>query len=211
MPGANSKTILFVFLIAVVMIGCGKRAIIRQYYVIDFPVLSDSTQLAQPPLSDKICEVLPVRVSPAYAEKQIALRTDSHELKYYVYHFWAVKPENAFANLIENYLQSKRLFTLISSQLWKTHPDYEISTRIYHLEAVKVNKHLNAHLHLDIELTDTRNHQTVVVHSFDKYAPLPKRKVNLFAAVISQMLHRELDVFSQKIRAYLLSLPKMEK
>ncbi len=187
---------------------CGKRAVIRQHYIIEVPVEVDSTLLSKQPLSNEYCEILPIKVRPAYAKKRIAVRTGSHELAYYFYHEWAVRPENAFMNLVESYLQNQRFFAGVASHLWRQNPRYQLSVNVYQLEAIQERQRLLAHLHMDFILQDIVSRETVVFHTCDERRPLRERKINLLAETVSEILETELQKFGDKIRNYLREVPQ---
>ncbi|RMF60557.1 MAG: hypothetical protein D6748_03820 [Calditrichaeota bacterium] len=193
--------ILLVVLVGLT-VGCTKKAIVRQYYVIDFPVKIDSTS-SLPPLTQKICEIVPVRVAPVYTTNKIALRTRSHELTYFLYHVWAVKPDKAITHLMEKFFQAQHLFKEISSYLWKTQPDYELRTRVDRLELSEQKGRMFARVAMTLELYDLKTNQTVVYHVFDSSLPLQKKNINLFAAVVSSEIHHQLKEMATKMKLYL--------
>lgn len=194
---------LYLLGMALLALSCGSKTVIRQYYLIEFPVAADSAALARPPLSNGYCEIAPLEIAPAYAQKRIAVRIGSHELNYYQHHEWAVRPEEAVAAQLETYLRSRRLFATVSSRLGREAPQYELYTRIYQLEAVEERNRLATRLRLDWELYDRVSGERVVLHSFNESQTLPKRNLNLFAAALSGILKTELARFGDKIEAYL--------
>lgn len=189
--------------LALLALSCGSRTVTRQYYVIEFSVASDSAALARPPLSNGYCEIAPLEIAPAYAQKRIAVRIGTHELNYYQEHEWAVRPDDAIAAQVEDYLQSRRLFAMVSSRLGREVPQYELYTRIYQLEAVDQKNRLLAHLRLDWELYDRVSGERAVIHSFNRSQVLQKRNINLLAAAVSGILEAELTRLGDKIEAYL--------
>lgn len=189
--------------LALLGFSCGSRTVTRQYYVIEFPVARDSAALARTPLSSGYCEIAPLEIAPAYAQKRIAVRIGTHELNYYQEHEWAVRPDEAIAAQVEDYLQSRRLFTMVSSRLGRETPHYELYTRIHQLEAIDQKNRLLAHLRLDWELYDRVSGERVVLHSFNESQILQKRNINLLAAAVSGILKAELAHFGDKIEAYL--------
>lgn len=200
------KRIIFILpLLGLVLLafGCGSRTVTRQYYLIEFPTASDSAALSRAPFSSAYCEIAPLEIAPAYAQKRIAVRIGTHELNYYQEHEWAVRPDEAIAAQVEDYLQSRRLFARVSSRLERETPQYELYTRVSQLEAIDQKKRLLAHLRLDWELYDRVSGERAVLHSFNESRTLQKRNINLLAAAVSDMLKEELTRLGDKIEAYL--------
>lgn len=197
------RSFLLVTLFAIGLLSCGKKSIIREYYVIEFPVTIDSITVNQPPVYDGFCEILPIRIAPAYAGKRIAVRTESHRLNYYIQNEWAVQPEESITALLENYLQSRRLFSSISTRPFKVYPNFELYSHVHHLEAVEYQSRLKAHLHIDWELYDRNADHLVVFHTFETSRFLVRRDINLLATTVSNILEEELQKFADKIENYL--------
>jgi ABC-type uncharacterized transport system auxiliary subunit len=203
------KASILLFLATVIALSsCGKKSIVREYYIIEFPVQIDSAFIAQPPSNKTYCEILPIRIAPAYAQKRIVVRTGTHQLNYYLHHEWAVRPEEAISIQIENYLCSCKLFTDVSSRLFKVQPDFSLDIRIHHLEAVQEKQELVAHLHMTLELRDNAFDQPVVFHTFDERRTLAKKNINLLASSLSDILALELENFAGQIEQFLRTSQK---
>lgn len=203
------KTSIFlIFFITIMLFSCGKKSIVREYYIIEFPVAIDSTLAEQPSDSRTYCEILPVQIAPAYSQKRIAVRTGTHQINYYYNHEWAIRPEEAITIQIENYLQSRQLFSNVSSRLFRVRPDFSLYVRIHHLEAIQEKQKLLARLHMDLKLYDNTSDQPVVFHTFDTRETLARKNINLLASSLSDILRLELEKFAYKIERYLQSSQK---
>lgn len=203
------RSFLLIILFAIGLHSCGRKSIVREYYVIEFPVKIDSTTVNQPPLYNGFCEILPIQIAPAYAGTQIAVRTESHQLNYYVQNEWAVRPEESINALLESYLQSRRLFSNITSSPFRIYPNFELYSHVYHLEAVEDRNRLKAHLHIDWELYERNANHLAVFHSFDISRYLARRNINQLAITISNILEEELRKFADKIENYLQQTQKV--
>lgn len=186
-----------------ILIGCARRTIIREYYVLELPPAADSTEYSRPALVDGACNLLPIQVAAAYDQTRIAVRTASHQLNYYVYHEWAVNPGTAFTELAEDFLRRRHLFAEISTQIVFTAPAYRISGTVYHLEAMEEKGRLLAHLSAELRLMDNQAGKMAVQHSFDRTVRLPRKNINSLAANLSEIFQNELTTFAGKMRRYL--------
>lgn len=197
------------FLIALIacaaQVSCGRKTIEKNYYLLEFPIIADSTEFAHTPHTRDYCEILPPQVYPAFAQHRIAMRSGSHQVSYFISHEWAVRPDEAISNLIEGYVQSRGLFAGVASRVWPLQPQYQLRTRVQRLEAVQDDKKLTAHLHIDFELFHRITGRVVVSHSSDRYQPLDRKNMDLFALTISAMLAAELQVLADKIATYLIT------
>lgn len=173
---------------------------IATYYLIEIP---KGVELKNPlsPLSYAL-EVATVTINPAYATHQIALREDTHRIRYFTQHQWATRPELSITNLIAHYLRTLEVFRRIETRYWGEIPDYRIITTVHHIQIVEQGKRFEASLSVAFSLVRAKGEEAAVAsHSATVTRILPKRNVNLFADAISYLLVEELNVFTQKVQA----------
>lgn len=182
--------------------GCSKPTVIRKYYLIEPPELLKTSPPAPAKLSDKFCEILPVRISPAFGTHKIAVRVAPKEISYYVYHQWAVGPRDAITRFVELEMQAAGLFQRVGVELWKFNPEFKVISDVQYLEMAMDKKKAVAHLAMSLSLVREYDQVEVVTHRFDRYQPLHKRNLNLFSEAVSDMLHEELNQFAEKIRRW---------
>jgi len=180
--------------------GCGSQdSVVKKYYVLEQPEENsflDSTNLDQ---IDGFCIIKHVDVYPAFATRQIANRSDSHEITYYSYHEWAVRPSEVLTNMLVDYLNTRQVFRRAASRFWKVAPEYKIETTIFQLELEKTDGELAAHMHLQFKLIDNTTQNVITAYEADVSEKLRKKNINLFASVASKMFYTELQKFSEKM------------
>ena len=178
-----------------------------KYYVIETPdTLKLSLSPGQLPM-EGYCEIAPVDVYPAYATQSIAQRKGSHEIVYYSYHHWAVRPGESMTLLLEDYLSRASLFDGVSTRFWKIQPAYKLKTTVFQLEALRENEAMVAHLSLRFALVSTRDNESLVVHQANRKQSLPRKDLNLYAQTVSELFHEELGRFSKKMVEQLADNP----
>lgn len=198
------KKYYFLLLILIFFSACGKKSILRKYYILDFPVEPD-TVYAKTSLTDYVCEISTVKMPPAYGQHRIAVRQRSHEISYYHYHQWAMAPGEILTNLIEKKLQSSHIFISASRYMWRVIPNYQISTSVYQIEVMEIDDEYFAHLNMRLNLNDQADNIIAVTHQFDRIEPLEEADLNLFATLLSTILQEELTAFTGKIKTYFLN------
>ncbi len=193
---------LFIMLFSLLMMqACGKKVIIRKYYILDLPSVADTT-LNIKPLTIATCEILPVSVPPAYAQQRIAVRKRSHEIAYYQYHHWAISPSKILTNLLEKQLQSTSIFTRVATAPWSEIPDYQVSMTVYRLEADEQEDDFYARFDVRLELIENQNKNIVLSHQFNRSVFLEDRDLNLLASTLSGIFYEEVSIFSDKIKNF---------
>ncbi len=193
---------VWVGLLGMVLLGCGKKAVVHKYYLIELPGLPLHKEFQKPMRPEAVCEILPVTISSAFANRRIAIRKKNYEISYFVYHQWASPPAEIMTSLVEKFMLNAALFGEVSGEAWRSLPDYRIKGYVHQLEVRKEKGSFIAHLHMDLFLIDTEKRQAVVQYSFDRYQPLARKDLDEFAGAISNILKQGLLDFSKKIRAY---------
>lgn len=188
------------FLSGCLFMGCmSQKQPTSKYYVIERPDNIGVSTSHDQPVIDGHCEVAPVDVYPAFASQSIARRKESHEIVYYSYHHWAVRPGESMTMLLEDYMNHASLFEGVSTRFWKISPAYKLETKVFRLEALPENKEMFAHLSLRFTLLNTRDNEKLVVHHADRKERLTRKDLNLYAKTVGELFHEELDRFSEKI------------
>ena len=197
------RTIFAGISVVLLLLGCSRKTIEHKYYLIEPPeILPKSTEPIPEKFRDKFCVILPARISPQYNKHKIALRTGEKELSYYVYHQWAVAPREAFTRFVEMEIQNAHLFRRTGTEVWKYNPEYQISTDVSYLEVQLDGEKAIAHLAARLDLIRQYDQKSVVTHQFDRFQPLPRRNLDLFAVTISRIFHEELNQFITRIRKW---------
>lgn len=192
---------LTVLSFVVILTSCmSEKNIMRKYYTLETPAE------AYAPESDTLqaipgkCEIGRVNVNPVYEKDKIVNRNKSHEITYYMYHQWAVRPDDAIRELLLEYLQNRKLFDNISTRFAMSVPDYRLKTMVNDLEIIENGKSFSAHVNIGYILTKNTSDSVLVSHRADRIEPLKHKDMNLFAQAVSNILIEELEVFAEMLR-----------
>lgn len=195
--------VLFLFLFGLSFLQCGKRAILRKYYLLYDEDVSQEELPAESARLPFSVDIRDFRVSRAYNQTRIALRSQSHELNYYFYHHWAVRPSAAIADLVYSVIQKSGTFRRCSRG-YTFNPDYFITGQIDQIERLQKGKKAFAHITADFVLMDYRSELPALQHHLEQTVELENEKsMNSFAQTISEILHNETEIFIQKIVEFL--------
>ncbi len=176
-----------------------EKKIVRKYYTIEIPADQIPVPVDSISVINGNCEIDDVEVNLVYQRNQIVNRTSSHEVSYYIYHQWAIRPSDAIKEMIQEYLGSSGIFQSISTRYSRSIPDYRYWTSINNLELIEMNKSSLAHLNLEFRLIDNSNDQVILSHKADRVNPLKQKDINIFAIEVSNIICEELSIFSTMI------------
>lgn len=183
----------------IILTGCmSEQSVAKKHYVIDWP---ESAALIPVDSLHQIkgnCEIEAVRIPSLYERNQIINRSDSHELTFYQYHQWAVRPSVSILELMTQYMKQKNLFQSVSTRYSRAIPDYRLTAEVLNLEVVEKNKmQFSAHVHLVLGLVNNENDEQILRHEADRLIPMEEKDLNLFATVVSNTFINELETFTE--------------
>lgn len=202
------KSILFSTLgLMILLSGCmSEKAVITRHYTIEWADDRKEAAGENQWLIPGRCEIDQIEISPLYEKTQIVNRSDSHEISYYRYHQWAVRPAVAVMEVVRTYLEGAGIFENVSARYSRAIPDYHFTTTIRQLELIESKKEFLAHIHIEFSLVSNADGSILMEHRADRTTPLEKKELNLFAAAISDMLVSELRTFEYLFRSQLAEI-----
>ncbi len=197
----NRTGICFLLLfISLISSGClSRKSVPARYYNLEYPAdVEVNINNATEPL-DYSCLINPIEVYPAFAGSQIAIRENSHQIRYFSFNHWAVRPEQSFIYLMPEFLNGHDIFKTLYTPSLYTESDFTIETLVYHLELIEEGKEYHVHLNLKFSLNDNQTGEEILNHRADRKHLIEERNLNLFAAVVSEIFIEELGIFSNSI------------
>lgn len=190
----NSK-IALVFILFFFIAGCfSEQSAINRYYTIEHQYDYQSDSVNDHPKISGICELMPIEINSLYESNKIVNRSDSHEITYYKYHQWAVRPSVAIREMILLHLEESQLFDGISTRYLSKIPDYRFVTKLSKLEVIEEEDSFAAHLEIEFRIQN-KSGELLVNHFARRTEKLAEKDMNLFAGKVSNIIHEELDLF----------------
>lgn len=191
------KTIFLLMVSTLVLAGCrSNKPVTPSFFLVEYP--------SDPPETDTmkelpfVLELAEVKVNPAYASPQIAIREGEQELQYFAQNQWAVRPAQGFAGFIERYFADNRVFKQTQTRFWNLQPDYRLQTIVHNLEVLRDRRDFYARLHLEF-LLETADGELVERYVTDNRRLLESRDLNLFTVAVNNIFFEELNYFTGKI------------
>jgi len=191
-----------IFLLA----GCAQETVQRKFFLIEYPlVLKDSTLYVQQPFPYKVL-IRSLKLSRTYDKTSIVVRYSSHQINYYRYSLWAIRPQIMVSDLIARHFQEYRLFLKSEREFLDEKPDYEVVGQINAIEKFDNKLYTAAHLSIVLYLRRSSDFVPVVKHEFDRTEELSTFDMSIFAKRLSDILREENDKFIGKIIHYFNSM-----
>ena len=182
--------------------GCSAKIGVTRYFLLEYqPATTNAALKAAGTLPYRV-QVLTFKIPRSFDSIRIIARYSSHQINYYRYSLWAVRPQVAVADLLVQHINSYGLFRDCQREFLDERPDYEISGEILQIERFESEAYAAAHLRMSLVLTDYNSGDKLVEHAFDREVPVPSLDMTIFAKAVSDIVAAESEAFLEKVAAY---------
>lgn len=187
------------------LITCAPTRTETKYYLIDYSAPSSKDNKVVESVLPYKAQVSTLKIPRSFDSIRIIARFSSHQINYYRYSLWAVKPQIVIADLLAQHINAYNLFEKCQREYLEERPDFDISGEIMQIERFDSENYTAAHLRMAFEIHSIKNGQLLVHHEFDVTIPITAdqdRTMSLFAKAISDIVQRQTDLFIVKIADY---------
>lgn len=158
--------ILGVTAAVILLAGCFARVRENRYYLLDYVPTPSAERLQKGPYPFSL-RIKDFDVAEAYRRNNIVYRQSPHELRFYSYELWAVKPEYLVTDMVYRHFEAAKLFHDVARSLDMVEPEYVLSGQVTALEEYDNKDEWYAHLAMAMTLQNTRTRQVVWSKSWD--------------------------------------------
>jgi ABC-type uncharacterized transport system auxiliary subunit len=194
--------LFFIAVFILLFFACAQIQVQRKYYLLDYPgVALDSLMNNQESFPYKL-QVQTMKLNRAYDRTNIVVRFSAHQIDYYRYNLWAIKPQIITSDLINQQIQANRIFVKCEREFLDENPDYEIVGYINAIERFHNEAFNAAHLAMTLHLRRSDDFEIVLKHQFDRQEELSNPDMTYFAKRLGDILREEVDKFLPLVAAY---------
>jgi len=176
--------------------------LVTSYYLLEYQP-SQKNELLQldSPIPSRI-QVMNFKIPRSYDSIRIIARFSSHQINYYRYNLWAVRPQVAVADMLVQHINAYHLFKDCQREYLEERPDYEITGEINQIERFDSEEYSAAHLKMRLDFYEYDSKERVVTHQFDREVPIPTESMTIFAKAVSDIVEQETENFLVKVVEY---------
>lgn len=195
-----------IILLALILfgIGCVRHTLVTRYFLLEYkPSLTNQKLIFKEPIPYRV-QVRNFSIPRSYDSIRIIARFSSHQINYYRYSLWAVRPQIAIADQLVQHINAYSLFKDCQREFLDERPDYEITGEILQIERFESEGYTAAHLKMAFELYNWDNKDRLIRHEFDREIQLQTDNMTIFAKVISDLIDEEAENFLVKTVEYFM-------
>lgn len=194
------KTLPVILLLTLLLASCGgSKSVVNRFYVLEYPARVVEGMEEELLSIDGSCLIETPGMHSAFATHQIALREDTHEIKYFSFNEWANRPEQSLATIIWSFFQDFPVFGQGAVLQGSGEEKYALQTHVSRMEVVQQRNDFHARLNVEFLLVDRSTGATLAAHKASRQEVLAQRNLNLFASAISEIFVDELQLFTLEI------------
>ncbi|MCF7809906.1 ABC-type transport auxiliary lipoprotein family protein [bacterium] len=198
----KNKNYLIVLLLLVFIISCTRQVFVTKYYLLEYqPTAKNEKLLLEKPIPGRV-QVGNFNIPRSYDSIRIIARFSSHQINYYRYSLWAVRPQMAIADELVKHVNVYQIFLDCKREFLDSRPDYEITGQIHQIERFDSEGYSAAHLKMTFYFYNYESKDVLVSHSFDREVPITAGSMTIFAKVISDIAEEEVENFLIKVVEY---------
>jgi len=195
----KTKSYLLALLLIFFIIGCTKQVYVTKYYLLEYqPAAKNERLLLEKPIPGRV-QIRNFTIPRSYDSIRIIARFSSHQINYYRYSLWAVRPQIAIADELVKHINVYRIFRDCKREYLDDRPDYEITGNIHQIERYDSEGYSAAHLKMNFNFYDYDSKDVLVSYEFDREVPITAGSMTIFAKVISDIAEEEAENFLTKV------------
>jgi len=198
-------------LIALFLNGCFGKTPVNRYYLLDYVPTPTRTK-SGPALRPVTLRIKDLKVAEAYKRPELIYRKSAHEMQFYNYHQWAVKPEYLITDMVYKHLRAANLFKSISRTLLDFKPDYSLTGQILAIEEYDSQEKWFAHLAISFQLEETKSKRQVWYRTYDLRKVVAQHEPVYVIRELSFLLEHIMDKVVVELEALLpkYTIPKSD-
>ena len=151
----NSRIFLTAILFLIIAAGCTRQILVTSYYLLEYQPSPRNEKLILEKQIPHRVQVRNFKIPRSYDSIRIIARFSSHQINYYRYSLWAVRPQVAVADMLVQHINAYHLFKGCQREFLEERPDYEITGEIFQIEKFDSEQYSAAHLKMSFDLYDT--------------------------------------------------------
>jgi cholesterol transport system auxiliary component len=183
----NTLHLLIISLTTLILVGCFAGKVVEtRYYLLSYIPEVDHIKRKKPlPLRLRVREF---DIAEAYRRSELIYRQSAHELQFYNFQRWAVKPERLVTEALIKHIEATRIFEEVNSDIGEREADYILDGVVQAIEEYDNNEKWYAHLELDLRLKKLSNDSVVWRQNYNLRSEVSNQEPVFVVRTLSSIL-----------------------
>jgi len=176
------------------------------YFLLDFVPQPTAARLAKGPWPHRV-RIKDFSIAEAYHRDQMVYRQSAHELRFYNYELWAVKPEVLVSDMIFQQFRDAHLFMELTRSVEQEESEYILRGEITAIEEYDNVDQWYAHLAMSMSLQDSKTLAVVWSQTWDYRKKVAQQEPVFVVRELSVLLEKIGVEATDQLDAYFAKLP----
>ena len=202
----HGLTVTAIIGISLIM-ACGWRGGIqaRNYYIISYTPAPQKSALSNRPYPYSL-QVGRFEVQRIFNRQNIMYRFSPHQLQYYEFQQWAVRPDQMITDMVVKHLEASNIVNRVGTEFFETRPDFRIDGTVVALEKLDAGDLFFSHLAMSFKMVRIEDGAQIWDYSFDQRRQVFQPEMVYTVRSMSAIFQSQMDVVVSQIDSLFLSL-----
>ena len=178
---------------------------VKNYYIISYTPVSAIPAVSKRPYPFSI-QIGRFEVQRIFNRQNILYRFSSHQIQYYEFNHWAVRPDYMLTDMVFKHLEASKLANRVGIDFFETRPDYRIEGIVEALEKLDAGDMFFAHLAMSFKMLRIDDGIQVWEYSFDQRKQVFQEDMVYTVRGLSSILQAHMDVVVSQLDSLFLAL-----
>ena len=179
----------------------------RNYYIISYTPTSVIPAVSKRPYPYSL-QIGRFEVQRIFNRQNILYRFSPHQIQYYEFHHWAVRPDYMLSDMVFKHLETSNLANRVGIDFFETRPDYRIEGTVEALEKLDAGDMFFAHLAMSLKMLRVYDGTQVWEYSFDQRKQVFQEDMVYTVRGLASILQVQMNVVVSQLDSLFLAMGK---
>lgn len=198
-------TIAAVIGIALILACSAGRIRTKNYYIISYTPSPKQTAISNRPYPYSM-QVGRFEVQRIFNRQNIMYRFSPHQLQYYEYQQWAVRPDQMITDMVVKHLEASNIVNRVGTEFFETRPDYRLDGTVVALEKLDAGDLFFSHLAMSFKMLRIEDGAQIWDYSFDQRRQVFQQEMVYTVRSMSAIFQSQMDVVVSQLDSLFLAM-----
>lgn len=201
---SRHRILLVLTALLLLLSSCGK-ALQTRYYLLEYVPMPPTDRMEKGPWPYTV-RVKDFSIAEAFRRNQIVYRQSAHEMRFYNYELWAVRPEYLVTDMVFRHVVAAELFKSVNRGIEQSEPDFYLTGEVHAIEEYDNNKDWYAHLAITFKLTEITTGKDVWSKNYDYRKKVARQEPVYVVRELSYLLEAMVNNVVMEIDRYMIQV-----
>lgn len=178
---------------------------VKNYYIISYNPSSTVPVVSKRPYPYSV-QIGRFEVQRIFNRQNILYRFSPHQIQYYEFHHWAVRPDYMITDMVFRHIEASGLTNRVGIDFFETRPYFRIEGMVEALEKLDAGDLFFAHLAMTFKMLRVDDGTQVWEYSFDQRKQIYQEEMVYTVRGLSSILQAQMNVIVSQLDSLFLAM-----